>query len=71
MNQSEARLHSGRLAQCTFQPQPISQILFSIFPRVWFRDYLYPGLLSQIFSCSCGKKLGRSPGSRAVVSIVL
>jgi len=55
MNQSETHLHSGRPAQCTLPPQPISQTLFSIFLRVWFRDYLYPGLLSQIFLQLWGK----------------
>jgi len=24
----------------TLPPQPISQMLFPIFPRVWFRDYV-------------------------------
>jgi len=28
--------------ECTLPPQPISQTLFSIFPRVWFRDYSPP-----------------------------
>ena len=39
MNQSEARLHSGRSVHFRHS----LQTLFSIFPRVWFRDYSIPG----------------------------
>ena len=40
MNHEAIRSTPAFRAQCTLPPQSISQTLFSIFPRVWFQDYV-------------------------------